>query len=908
MRIPIRHIAGHLLWSTEGHTWAIYRLHPEPGQVGHSTDAVTGAYQAAAVREEQLQRITQLVRSLSGQPRLFGLCAQVDPSEVAWRMLDGLHEESGELQAAARPWLEHVEAALDVLDGAEMHRRTLWLAVPLSQESTGRRGLMGSGLGAGAFGELSDSLGLTPAPVSETDLARTQESARQVEAQIAGALPFRRATPAEIVWLVQHALHRGIREPLLTDASRSTLYAGRVRDGRLVCPSYADLGQVRLEEGGRPYPATDQPGEQGGWQQALRSLRGGRGSSRGRGGKLTARQWWKESVSPLQRRWLQVETEDGTGYQAQLALAEAPPAVSVQAADLFAQLEALDFPVDFTVSLSLVEAEEARRKIQRKRNELVDQVDQYDARPTGLPSDLPEAARDLKEMDGRLAHNSSEIEVQSVTVLTVWAPTAELCDARARALEKLLSGANYRLVRPVGRQQDLFWLGLPGSVQPLSVGEFTQHQLAEDWATCGAFTRCEAGDPAGMLLGQDLDCGTTRPVMINVSDAPKHDASASLAVVGDLGGGKSVLEKLVESATIDRGGRAICIDRTPGREWARFARGSAKGRCQIIDAARAELSIDPLRVFPGPEGRQYALNYLTLQLGIGAMSLQGEVLYHAVEQAAGGPEPSMAKVIDCLGRIAASGEGERADAATSTAGMLRLVTTNPLAAMVFDPTLPVACLDGDATADLIVITTTGLTLPPKEAFEKPEILAHQPLEALIGRAVLYLIAAMARQAAFSDPERFCAVVTDELYWLTSSAEGTALVHEILHDGRKHNAGLAAGAHDAKELGPDRNLFAYKALSRTTDRASVRRGLDFIGLDSSDDALVRTVTDLSPVGVPERAGEMFLTGPRNNTGRIKVRIPAVPRIDDHIRTTPGDKQRPTPNAPATAAADTQEVSS
>lgn len=53
------------------------------------------------------------------------------------------------------------------------------------------------------------------------------------------------------------------------------------------------------------------------------------------------------------------------------------------------------------------------------------------------------------------------------------------------------------------------------------------------------------------------------------------------------------------------------------------------------------------------------------------------------------------------------------------------------------------------------------------------MLHQQPLEALIGRAVLYLIAAIARQTAFEDPERFTAVVLDELYWLTSSAEGTS---------------------------------------------------------------------------------------------------------------------------------------
>lgn len=52
----------------------------------------------------------------------------------------------------------------------------------------------------------------------------------------------------------------------------------------------------------------------------------------------------------------------------------------------------------------------------------------------------------------------------------------------------------------------------------------------------------------------------------------------------------------------------------------------------------------------------------------------------------------------------------------------------------------------------------------------------------------------ARQTAFEDPERFTAVVLDELYRLPGSAEETALVHEIPHDGRKHGAGLITGSH------------------------------------------------------------------------------------------------------------------
>lgn len=252
----------------------------------------------------------------------------------------------------------------------------------------------------------------------------------------------------------------------------------------------------------------------------------------------------------------------------------------------------------------------------------------------------------------------------------------------------------------------------------------------------------------------------------------------------------------------------------------------------------------------------------------------------------------MHRVLEVLEEMATREVGKRQDAAATLAGLIRVVATSSLARMVFDPTLPPVRLDASSTTDMIVITTTGLKLPPKAAFDKPEVLHQQPLEALIGRAVLYLIAALARQTAFEDPERFTAVVADELYWLTSSAEGTALVHEILHDGRKHGAGLLAASHDAEELGPDRGLMAYRALARTADRERARRGLEFVGLDPNDPELLRLVTTgLSPVGHKGREGEFLLTCPRQNTGRVKVAIPDIRRIKSSITTTPGRRTSP-----------------
>ncbi|MET9607044.1 ATP-binding protein [Streptomyces sp. NPDC006512] len=848
MRTPLRHIAGHLLWSESGRVWAVWRMDPLPG-----------GYLPAPVRQELLGRVTSLVRSMPGmEPRLFVLAARTDPGEVAERMV-------ADVDWRRLPeWAETCAASVDLLAGEEMHERTLWLTVPVATNGSAAAASLSA-----LYGELSAALGIAPVPVPEAEVKAARAQAARIQTSLGGGLGLRPAAPAEIVWMLQHAAHRGLaQEPLLSDAEHSPLYGSRVREGRLRSSSYADLGEIRLAEGG----------------QGIREDR-----------KSAAKApWWRKAgaSSPVGRRWLQVESEAGTGYQAHLVLAELPPAVVVEAADVLAQLEGLPFPVDVTVDMRVVPAKKARAQVQRKKRELLDQADQYGAQPTGLPHSLPDAAEDLAEQDARMARTSVEVEVQAVTVLTVWAADALTCDARARELSAALSGGDYRVVRPYGAQEELFALGLPGTVRAPKLGQFAQHQLSEDWAAAGAFTLSRVGDPTGMMIAHDLDSGTIRPVLLNPADAPQVNASASSAVIGDLGSGKSVLAKLITAGVVDRGGRAIVIDRTPIREWASFARASMGERAQIIDAAEARISIDPLRVFGGAVGAHYALSYLTLQLGVGAMTAAGAVLHHAVEEVAGGPDPSMGKVLNVLASLAAGGSGGRAEAATTMADLLKIVRANPLAAMVFDPALPPVNLAGDLGADMVVVTTTGLTLPPKEAFADVEVLRQQPLEALIGRAVLYLIAAIARQAAFTDPGRFCLVSLDEVYWLTSSAEGAALIHEMLHDGRKHGAGALMGAHAVEELGKDAGLIAYRYVSRTADGVRAAKALRFLGLDGEDEDLVRLVTSgLSPVGQAGREGEMLLRDPRMQIGRIKVVVPPVPRLREAIFTTPGRTARP-----------------
>ncbi|MFF4699908.1 ATP-binding protein [Streptomyces chattanoogensis] len=824
-------------------------------------------------RAEITGKITSMLRALPASARLYGLCAQTDPGEVAARMIQGVDLD------ACPHWAEVASARLDLLDGMEMHRRTWWLAVPLSV--TGWRAELSAAFGS-AWAELSAVLGVRPAVVAEEEVVGYLQQARRIAVELAPFVEMRPARPAEIVWMHQHCVHRGLEEPLLAEASVHDGFGGRLVHGALRCPSYADLGQVRLQEGGQQ---TAQAVGDGGVDRRSRARRRKRGVS-----------------SRIGREWLEVESAAGTGYQAHLAIAELPRAVAEADADILAQLELLPWPVDVTVDLALVSAEKVSAELKKRRRELLDQIDQRAAQhAVGLPEEMHDAAEDLDEEGAKAASSQLEVEVQSTTVLTVWAPTADECAERARALQKQMGGANYRLIAPMGAQADLFALGLPAGAHSPKGREFTQFQLSGDFAMNGALLANDFGDPSGQMVGVSLDAGTVRPVLWDIADAPRQDVSASFGIAGDLGGGKSVLLKIIASGIVDRGGRIIVIDRTPRREWAHFAHRAAPGRCQVVDAARAEASIDPLRIFERGTAIRYARSYLSLQLGIGPMTAQGALLKKAVTTAADSPTPCMAQVLVALEEMA-QGEGAGARDAAALAALLQVVCDEPLAAAVFNPDLPVLSL-ADASGDAVVVTTAGLTLPPREAVGNPELLRVQPTEALIGRAVLYLVAALARETAF-EADRFCQVIVDECYWLTASAEGSALVHEVVSDGRKHNAGIGLGGHDVRELGSDlvRGLLAYLVISRTSDRTLAGHALAALGLPRDDEALLGKVMTLSPMGDKSRAGEMLARDARRQVGHFQVLIPDVPRIQAGIFTTPKTASPPDDREAGSASQD------
>ncbi|MEV4506648.1 ATP-binding protein [Streptomyces klenkii] len=850
MRLPVRHISGHLIWTTSATTWACWRV-----------DTENYTHASRSTKRERLDALESLFKALRGEALLLSLCPQVDAASVVTRMTAGVDlEESPE-------YVDLSLRVLDQLEGLELTGRVDFLCVPLPHldlKDTVRA------VASSVQAEIMGALGLPVAPIPADEEKARLEQARRMAAGWPSGIKLRPATEAEILWIYGHSARRGISEPLLPEDGTPRALRGRGHTVRAQT-------QVILDEGGRSDRTSKSPS------------------------------------NPFRRRYLKVTSEHGDSYQAFSILSEMPEAFRFPGSEYLSILDEFGFPVDWAVRLHVESGAKAEPKSRRQQRELAHQRSQYEGDTAGAPPSVDRASLTLDEYRDRLTSSSTEVEIRASVAVCVWGETPEEANEKATSLGHHFGGNDYTLVRPVGDQAALFHGMLPGVKTPRPMLDYTQYLLARDFAMSMPFCGAGLGDDAGSLFGLQLNGGGVRPVLVDFSHGPRVNASASAAFVGELGSGKSVAMKCAMHSILTTGhrtgskksrGRALVIDRTPQQEWSRFA-SACPGTTQIIRVdENAGMSLDPLRIFRGPRAARYTESFLTPLLDIGSMSVEGITLAEAIEATRLAPNPSMTALIQTLADRARTADPEEPNdaavraAASELVRKLRSLAKKDLGRVIFDPELPVVQI---TNADSIVFAVDRLGLPSKEELSEHRLVSLE-VEKRFGWRLMYLMTALCREIAFANPAEFCGVFLDECWWLTSSAEGSNLLLELIADGRKHNAGAFAGSHDPFDIGPKseigdkiRALLSHIFVFRHRGKALARRCLEFLDLDPNDAEMVKLITDnLSPINLSDaerilRAGECLYRDLRKRVAGMKVLIPADEQAAEAIHTTPGQHQ-------------------
>lgn len=832
MRIPAAALAGNIMWTRSGTVWVTFRLQGLPH--GYGTDEmqrlVLGQHQA-------------LFQGLRGEALLLGFCASTDPVEVVDKMLAGVDIRH------APAWAEECALTLDSLEEVALGERVYFLAVPLSAGNVRTRA---RSTWRAAVDQFREQLAMRRSLPTPAETAGIADVSQEIENRIPSEFHARPATVAEQVWIMMHAVHRGlsIDEPA-PDGDEST--------------GIDEVPATQLPTA-MPTPWLDEGGQSDLTPKALKRF------------------------LPFNRRYLKVQSPhaEQPSYQVLQALVAGPRGGwRMLGVEWMARVEQYELDVDWAIRLTVTSADSVKRRNKRAETQLMDQMDQQSGTfaITGSGSDLAQVAETLSAYHASLNASDKEVEVQATVIYAVGGETPALAQARARYVAADYKASDFLLEAPLGAQEELWWGMLPGTPTTRIVRDLSQITTGREFASGLPVVTSALGDDRGIRLGDNITTGRHTPILIDLHGNIRADSSGSFGVVAELGAGKSVLLESVAGDVLDRGGRIVALDRTVAREYAAFAESLTGKNVRVVDLLEPEWSLDPLRVLGPGKGARMVQSLFALMLGVQTMDVRGVELSRILEA-----DYMEAHHINSLGALMKhlAGIGESNPTATELLHLVRVVASKDLGAVLFDEDIPPL----DLTAEAIVFTTRGLTLPDRAEVENEHLFKQLPLEKIFGRAMYAMLTQLTREVCFMDRAQLALAIFDEAHHITASRDGQAELQTFFRDGRKHAAAAAVGSHDPADFGDEvtRGLIKIRFVMRQTDERLAKRAIEWLGLPVTPDMVREVTQNLSPMGpnrqvVPERRGEGIMRDVRGRYAKFRKTLPARPTRREAVLSTP-----------------------
>ena len=445
MKMPTTAAVSNLRFTHSGQVWADFVL-----------QGLEYGLRADKEKEGVRQLHQALFRSLPGESLLLGLCSTLDPHQVVEQMLGSLDPSS------CPDWIAECEATLASVEQLRPGQRIFWLSVPLSAgEGSAKLKLRA------AEHSIFARLGL---PVSPPSPELLQALGRQADQLLQGIpAPFRAApaTPAQMVWLAQHMVDRGL---FLDD----------------LLPA-AEEGNNPKRGCAFPTPALDEGGTTDDGPRAV--------------------------IHPLKRRYLKVQStapgdEDVASYQAMLVVANVPDGeIAFPGGELIGRIDESGLTVDWAMRLTVRASEEVLRSNQRALETLNEQYNQREGEVSHGLSALDHAAEDLAEYAAVLENNKLEVECQVTTVLAVSAADPDTVRELSRALASWFASSSYKLAQPVGYQEAMWWAMQPGVPTDQVMREYAQITTSQGLSALVPLATANVGDTKGTLLAINTNNG-----------------------------------------------------------------------------------------------------------------------------------------------------------------------------------------------------------------------------------------------------------------------------------------------------------------------------------------------------------------------------------------------------------------
>ncbi|MDO2986850.1 ATP-binding protein [Mycobacteroides abscessus subsp. abscessus] len=735
-------------------------------------------------------------------------------------------------------YIEECNAQADRLDLLAPRTRLYWLSMPLDQKF--RQGLL-----------LADLNG-DQQPTAE-DVEAAADRAAKLEDSLANIITLKPVTGFQMRWLWDHHISRGIGAGPCPPATE-----GRIRAG------LRSFTQAMLDEGANADRAKSS------WFQRR-----------------------KPSFEPVVKISQPDQDDPRVTYQRMLTVKSFPTEEMIfpGGTEFLATADTVTGRgdtaiVDWVMRIRQVPRHEVLARNVKTLRQIDEQMDQRDGETGFGHNMLAEKADMLARYHKRIEGADDEVEIRFTPIFAVGAATKEDAENAATELKRACKSMKIILAEQIGAQKELWMSMVPGSHHRRAIDTCVHITPSEDAAGFVPFTSASVGDDRGPIIGINLTSGGFEPVRLNIVAKSSQEEAASVATVGQPGGGKTHCLQTLGTQAVDEGGQVMAIDRTEVGEYAEWARGLTNPK--IIDPTQPEYSMDPLVVFDRYEAADRTLDLLLPLINVGTTSPAAAQLKLILE-----PNSRDDNEIHCLADLNYFLASEHLPAEYRTSeikavsDMLNFWASNQNGDVLFKKNLPPM----ELTADITVVRTHRLQLPTEEEVSSPHLYKEINPTKHFGRAIYNLTATIGRRAFFANKYRFGGLISDEAHHLTQTQGGAQVVTEFALDGRKHNAACFLGSQSPDHYRELTEFFTTLITFRQAKENQARKSIQFLGLDpDAHPDLVKALRfQTSPPGKDgsrppvHRRGEGYIRDHLGRVARFKALGPALERRASRMNT-------------------------
>ena len=514
---------------------------------------------------------------------------------------------------------------------------------------------------------------------------------------------------------------------------------------------------------------------------------------------------------------------DDRHHQLFITFPDFPKVLPEVGAEWLAGLDAGEAAVDAVIHFNIMRPYRAKRKAESRRRFLKGQIREALKGDVEPSTDEEYGFTEGRFLEGKLGGGQP---LASVSVALAVA-SRDLREARAagKRLMERYSSSGFRAVCPVGDQLKCLYSFIPGSRTAAPLIECDPGFIASS----GLTVSLEMGDGAGFFLGWS----GSSPVMWKPGHAARYlNRSNAIFINGGLGGGKSMLAKLLLYLAYMAGAHLFVID-PKNNEYAVLERIFNVRKIDLYPGGNVQLN--PF-LLSGDSRRAggIAMDYLSIVLNLKDDNDARRVAVARAVDAVGKLPEGCRNMRTCLEELFRLSEDTSYPDVAREAGQCAL-----LLEALRDGSMGHLVFGTDTAAEVpraTVVNLRGLPLPQTKGNMQGGRITESERQ---GLGMLFLASAMAREMAFSLPPEVLKCVTfDESWMILGISEGRRMVDEIVRMGARTFGVIPVlitqNATDISDLQTIRNNVGYVFCFRAQDRAEISANLELLGADREDE--------------------------------------------------------------------------